>query len=177
MTGVPLHDYGCTLKAYRRDVIKDVKLYGEMHRFIPALAKWVGGTIDEVVVQHHPRVHGQSKYGLSRIVRVVLDLMTVKFLLSYSRGPMQAFGKIGLLFGTPGVALLVWMVLANLSYRLFGTAFAADLIKRPFWLMTTFMLIFSGVQFICIGLLAEIQIRTWHESQDKPVYVIKEVVG
>ena len=177
MTGVPLHDYGCTLKAYRREVIQDVKLYGEMHRFIPALAKWVGGTIDEVVVNHHPRIHGESKYGLSRIVRVILDLMTVKFLLNYSRGPMQAFGKIGLVFGTPGVALLGWMILANLSFRLFGTQFAADLIKRPFWLMTTFMLIFSGVQFVCMGLLAEIQIRTWHESQDKPVFVIKEVIG
>ena len=176
ITGVPLHDYGCTLKAYRREVIQDVQLYGEMHRFIPALVSWVGGKVGEVVVRHHPRRFGTSKYGISRTFRVILDLMTVKFLLQYSRGPMQIFGKIGAIFGLPGVLMLAWMVVANISFRLFGTELGAGLIKRPFWIMTSFMLIFFGVQFVCMGLLAEIQIRTWHESQDKPIYVVKETV-
>lgn len=176
ITGVHLHDYGCTLKAYRREVIRNVHLYGEMHRFIPALASWVGGQIDEIVVNHHPRTTGQSKYGLSRTGRVILDLITVKFLLRYSTGPMQMFGKIGALFGMPGLLMLLFMVLGNLSYHVFGTEFAAFLIKRPFWLMSAFMLIFMGVQFICIGLLAEVQARTYHESQGKPVYVIRDVV-
>ena len=174
ITGVALHDYGCTLKAYRREVIKNVRLYGEMHRFIPALASWVGGGIEEVVVRHHPRRFGKSKYGLSRTFRVVLDLMTVKFLLRYSMGPMQIFGKIGALFAAPGALMLAFMVGAHLSYRLFSTAFAADLIKRPFWVMTAFMLIFMGMQFFSMGLLAEVQTRTYHESQSKPTYTIRE---
>ena len=176
MTGVALHDYGCTLKAYRREVMKDVHLYGEMHRFIPALAKWVGGTVDEVVVNHHPRLLGTSKYGISRTLRVMFDLLTVKFLLHYSKGPMQIFGRIGMWFSVPGALMLMWMILAHLSFLVFGTALGSELVKRPFWIMTSFMLMFFGVQSICMGLLAEIQIRTWHESQDKPIYVIKEVV-
>jgi len=174
ITGVALHDYGCTLKAYRRDVIKNVRLYGEMHRFIPALASWVGGGVAEVVVRHHPRRFGRSKYGISRTFRVLLDLMTVKFLLRYSMGPMQIFGKIGALFAVPGLALLGFIVAAHLSFRLFGTAFAAELIKRPIWVMTPFMLIFMGMQFISMGLLAEVQTRTYHESQSKPTYVVRE---
>ena len=177
ITGVPLHDYGCTLKAYRREVIRDVHLYGEMHRFIPALAKWVGGSVAEVAVNHYPRRYGTSKYGISRTIRVILDLLTVKFLLRYSKGPMQIFGKVGLLFGVPGAAILAFIILAHLSYLAFGTQFGAALVKRPFWLMTPLFLIFCGIQFVSMGLLAEIQIRTWHESQDKPVYVIREVVG
>ena len=176
ITGVHLHDYGCTLKAYRHEVMKDVNLYGEMHRFIPALMSWVGGSVDEVVVSHHPRMRGKSKYGLSRTSRVILDLLTVTFLLRYSKSPIQIFGKIGLLLGTTGTALLVWMVIANFSCNLFGTQFAADLLKRPFWVVTSFMLIFFGIQFISMGLLAEIQIRTYHESQGKPIYTIKEIV-
>jgi glycosyltransferase involved in cell wall biosynthesis len=176
ITGVPLHDYGCTLKAYRREVIRDVHLYGEMHRFIPALARWVGGRIDEVEVGHHSRRFGQSKYNIFRTVRVVLDLLTVKFLLRYSKGPMQMFGKIGLSAGVAGLLLLLGMVLANASYHLLGTHVGAFLIKRPFWVMTSFMLIFFGIQFISMGLLAELQIRTWHESQGKPTYVIRETV-
>lgn len=176
ITGVELHDYGCTLKAYHRDVIKNLRLYGEMHRFIPALASWVGGSLDEVVVSHHPRRFGTSKYGISRTIRVILDLFTVKFLLHYSMGPIQLFGKLGGLFGIPGLLMLVVMALGNLSYMVFGTEFAADLVKRPFWIMSAFMLIFFGVQFVSIGLLAEMQIRTYHESQDKPIYVIKETV-
>jgi len=175
VTGVPIHDFGCTLKAYRREVLENVQLYGEMHRFIPALASWVGGTVDEVVVRHFPREFGKSKYGLSRIVRVVLDLFTVSFLLRYSRSPIQIFGRIGLILGLPGLLMLTGMVLANLSYHVFGTHFAADLLKRPFWVMTSFMLIFFGIQFISMGLLAELQIRTYHESQGKKIYVIKEI--
>ncbi len=174
ITGVALHDYGCTLKAYRADVIKNVRLYGEMHRFIPALASWVGGRIDEVVVTHHPRRFGKSKYGLSRTYRVVLDLLTVKFLLHYSTGPIQMFGKIAAAFAAPGILMFLLMVGGNLSYRMFGTEFAAGLIKRPFWLMSAFMLILFGMQFISMGLLAEMQIRTYHESQSKPIYMIRE---
>jgi glycosyltransferase involved in cell wall biosynthesis len=176
ITGVALHDYGCTLKAYRREIIKDVHLYGEMHRFIPALASWVGGSVDEVVVGHQPRRFGKSKYGISRTFRVVLDLLTVKFLLHYSTRPIQIFGKIGALFAVPGALVLAFIVGANLSYHLFGTEFAADFIKRPFWIITPFMLIFFSLQFISMGLLAEMQIRTYHEAQNKPIYVIKETI-
>lgn len=174
ITGVYLHDYGCTLKAYRRDIIRDVHLYGEMHRFVPALANWVGGSIDEVVVGHHPRRHGQSKYGISRTFRVILDLITVKFLLRYSLGPMQMFGKIGLFFMLPGILIFLFIVGSHLSFQLFDTAFAADFIKRPIWVMSAMILILLGVQFISMGLLAEIQIRTYHESQNKRTYVIRE---
>ncbi|MBN1670718.1 MAG: glycosyltransferase family 2 protein [Kiritimatiellae bacterium] len=177
LTGVRLHDYGCTLKAYRREVMKNVHLYGEMHRFIPALAHWVGGTVDEVVVQHHARQYGTSKYGIGRTTRVILDLLTVKFLLRYSTRPIQIFGKLGLWFLTPGLLMLLWVVLAHLSYLVFGTSFGAGLIKRPFWLITPFMLILFGIQFISLGLLSELQTRTYHESQGKPIYVIKEVVN
>ncbi|MBN1268922.1 MAG: glycosyltransferase family 2 protein [Kiritimatiellae bacterium] len=176
ITGVHLHDYGCTLKAYRSEMIKNVQLYGEMHRFIPALASWVGGQIDEVVVTHHPRRFGTSKYGIMRTFRVILDLITVKFLLHYSRGPMQFFGKFAGLFGVPGLLMFLFMLAAHVSFRLFGTQFGAELIKRPFWVMTSFMLILFAMQFISMGLLAEVQIRTYHESQDKPIYVIKETV-
>ena len=176
-TGVPLHDYGCTLKAYKREIIKDVHLYGEMHRFIPALASWVGARVGEVAVNHRARQYGTSKYGISRTFRVVLDLMTVKFLLHYSRGPMQIFGKIGAWFALPGLAMLAIMVLGQLANKLFGTEFASTLVKRPFWVMTSFMMMFFSVQYICMGLLAEIQIRTWHESQNKPIYIIRETRG
>lgn len=176
ITGVALHDYGCTLKAYRRDVIKNVHLYGEMHRFIPALASWVGGNVTEIEVTHHPRTLGTSKYGLGRTWRVILDLITVKFLLRYSTGPMQMFGKIGGIFLIPGVLMLATMIALHLGFLLFGTQWGAELIKRPFWIMSSFMLVLMGIQFICIGLLAELQTRTYHEAQDKPVYVVRETV-
>jgi len=176
ITGVPLHDYGCTLKAYRDEIVKNLRLYGEMHRFIPALASWVGGRIDEMPVAHSPRRHGTSKYGISRTLRVILDLMTVKFLLRYSTHPIQMFGKIGMFFGVPGILMLLLMFLGQVSNWCFGTEFAADLVKRPFWVITPFMLILFCLQFISMGLLAEIQIRTYHESQNKPTYVIKERV-
>ncbi|MDO9542042.1 MAG: glycosyltransferase family 2 protein [Kiritimatiellia bacterium] len=175
VTGVHLHDYGCTLKAYRREVLDNIELYGDMHRFVPALASWGGCKVDEVVVHHYPRRFGKSKYGLSRIVKVILDLLTVSFLLRYSRSPIQIFGKLGLLVGVPGLALVFLMIIANICSNLFGTQFAAGLLKRPFWVMTSFMLVFFGIQFVCMGILAEIQIRTYHESQGKPTYVIKEI--
>ena len=176
ITGVRLHDYGCTLKAYRREVLSGVRLYGEMHRFIPALASWVGGRIEEVVVRHHARKYGRSKYGLSRTSRVILDLITVKFILHYSKGPIQMFGRWGGFLGLVGACMLAIMVTAHASFRLFGTQAGADLIKRPFWIMTAFMLVFFGLQFISMGLLAEMQIRTYHESQNKPIYVTREVI-
>ncbi|MDA0577888.1 MAG: glycosyltransferase family 2 protein [Verrucomicrobia bacterium] len=170
-TGVPLHDYGCTLKAYKRDVIQDVHLYGEMHRFIPALCSWVGARVGEVPVNHRARQFGTSKYGISRTFRVVLDLMTVKFLLRYSTRPIQIFGRIG--FGFGGLALL--MLSAIVVDRIFGIA-DPFLLKRPFWVITPLMLLGFALQIVSVGLLAEIQIRTWHESQKKSIYVIKETL-
>jgi glycosyltransferase involved in cell wall biosynthesis len=174
ITGVHLHDYGCTLKAYRREIVQNIQLYGELHRFIPALASWVGGQLTEVVVTHHPRQFGKSKYGIGRTLRVVLDLVTVNFLLRYSTRPIHVFGKWGLISGSLGVLMLAGIVLAHASFRLFGTEFAASLIKRPFWVISPFMLIFFGLQFVSMGLLAELQMRTYHESQEKPIYVIRE---
>lgn len=174
ITGVYLHDYGCTLKAYRREIVKNINLYGEMHRFIPALASWVGGSIAEVEVNHRARQFGTSKYGISRTFRVILDLLTVKFLLRYSTRPIHMFGKIGVFFGLPGILMMLFVLIGHLSFLCFGTEFAAELIKRPFWVITPFMLILFCIQFISIGLLAEIQIRTYHESQSKPIYVVRE---
>jgi len=176
ITGVFLHDYGCTLKAYRKEIVKNLNLYGEMHRFIPALASWVGAQVDEIPVNHRARQYGTSKYGISRTIRVVLDLMTVKFLLRYSTHPIQMFGKVGMLFGIPGLMMILAVMMGHVSFLLFDTSFAADLIKRPFWVITPFMLILFCMQFISMGLLAEVQIRTYHESQSKPIYVIKETV-
>jgi glycosyltransferase involved in cell wall biosynthesis len=166
-TGVQLHDYGCSLKVFRAEIVKPLKLYGEMHRFLPAIASELGVAISEVVVNHRARQHGLSKYGLSRTVRVMLDLMTVKFLLSYSTRPLQIFGLMGgaMLFGGLVVSAL-------LAYeRLFGNQSIAN---RPL-LLFGILLIFTGVQLVTLGLLAELQARTYHESQDKPTYVIREV--
>jgi glycosyltransferase involved in cell wall biosynthesis len=168
-TGVSLHDYGCSLKAFRAEVVKPQRLYGEMHRFIPAIASEMGVQIAEQVVDHRARMHGTSKYGLSRTIRVLLDLMTVKFLLSYSTRPLQIFGLIGLIVGTLGM-----VICGYLSFlRLFGHQSLAD---RPMLLLGV-SLVFTGVQFLTIGLLAEIQARTYHESQSKPTYVIREVLA
>jgi glycosyltransferase involved in cell wall biosynthesis len=174
ITGVGIHDFGCTLKAYRREVIQNVHLYGEMHRFIPALAFWVGGRVVEVEVNHRAREYGTSKYGMARTLRVVLDLVTVKFLMRYSTGPIQIFGKIAVMFFLPGLLLLGFMMFANLLHHLNIPNAADDMIKRPFWVMTCFFLIFMGMQFISMGLLAEMQVRTYHESQGKPIYVVRE---
>ena len=166
-TGVRLHDYGCSLKVFRAEVVRSMRLYGEMHRFLPAIASEFGVRIEEQVVNHRARKHGLSKYGLSRTIRVVLDLATVKFLLSYSTRPLQMFGVIGLLVGGLGGA-----VLAYLGYiRLTTTQAIGD---RPLLLLGV-LLAFTGVQFITIGLLAELQARTYHESQNKPIYTIREI--
>ena len=166
-TGVDLHDYGCSLKVFRAEVVKPLRLYGEMHRFLPAIASQIGVSIAEMVVNHRPRRAGATKYGISRTIRVVLDLATVKFLLSYSTRPLQIFGLIGLITG--GIGLLIT---AYLGYvRLFTTQGIGD---RPLLLLGV-MLIFIGVQLVTFGLLAEVLARTYYESQDKPTYVIREV--
>jgi glycosyltransferase involved in cell wall biosynthesis len=166
-TGVRLHDYGCSMKVYRAEVVKPLKLYGEMHRFIPAIASEQGVAIAEVVVNHRARRYGRSKYGLSRTVRVVLDLMTVKFLLSYSTRPLQIFGLIGVVMGGVGLAVTGWLAFVRL--------FADQSIGNRPMLLFGILLIFTGVQLVTLGLLAELQARTYHESQDKPTYVIREV--
>ena len=160
------HDYGCSLKVFRGDVVRSMRLYGEMHRFMPAIASEQGVRIAEMVVNHRARRAGQSKYGLSRTVRVVLDLFTVKFLLTYSTRPLQMFGPPGLMMGAAGVALTGY-----LGYiRLFTNEGIAD---RPL-LLLAILLIFAGMQLVTLGLLAELQARTYHESQGKPIYVVRE---
>jgi glycosyltransferase involved in cell wall biosynthesis len=167
-TGVHLHDYGCSLKVFRSEVIKSLRLYGEMHRFIPALASEQGVRIHEVVVNHRPRRQGVSKYGLSRMPRVVLDLVTVKFLLSYSTRPLQMFGPPGLLLGLVGTAIVGY-----LGYvRLFAGQAIGD---RPL-LLLGILLLFAGMQLVTLGLLAEMQARTYHESQNKSIYVVRDLL-
>jgi glycosyltransferase involved in cell wall biosynthesis/Tfp pilus assembly protein PilF len=162
ITGVQLHDYGCTLKAYKRGVVKNIRLYGEMHRFIPAIASWLGVKTVELPVRHHPRQYGKTKYGLTRVVRVVLDLINVKFLTSYSTRPMQYFGKLGIYLMVAACFAAVVMIGAGVS---FDTVFLASMLIG-----------LMAVQFVTMGVLAEIIVRTYHESQDKPIYVIKEII-
>jgi hypothetical protein len=166
-TGVRLHDYGCSLKAMRAEVVKHLRLYGEMHRFIPAVASWMGVTLAELEVRHRPRTRGRSKYGLGRTLRVLLDLFTVKFMLSYGTRPAHLFGLLGLCSGAAGLGILGY-----LSYiRLFrDTAIGG----RP-------LLFFGGLAFLTgiilvnFGLVAELLVRTYHESQGKPIYMLKEI--
>lgn len=168
-TGVHLHDYGCTLKAYRREVLDGINLYGEMHRFVPALASLVGAKVTEIPVNHRPRLHGVSKYGISRTLRVVLDLMTVKFLLAYSTKPIQLFGKWGV------YTLLAGMTTGSLTvYMKFFEHISMN--RNPLLILTAF-LIFMGVQFIVLGLLGELNARTYYESQGKPIYVIRNRIN
>ncbi len=169
LTGVRLHDFGCTLKAYRKDVIKNTKLYGEMHRYIPALASWMGITVSEVVVGHKPRKHGKSKYGLNRIFKVFLDIITLKFLLSFSTKPIQVFGLFGILVGAAGGIITLVLIIQ----RVF---FLVSLANRPLFIVAIF-LVFIGIQFITFGLLAELNIRIYHESQQKPIYFVREIKG
>ncbi len=166
LTGVHLHDYGCTLKAYRKEVLEGINLYGEMHRFVPALASQVGAKVAEIPVQHHPRLFGQSKYGISRTMRVILDLMTVKFLIQYSTKPIQLFGKWGVytLFAgiCSGGATIYMKLFEHMSMN-----------RNPLLILTAFLL-FMGVQFIVLGLLGELNARTYYEAQGKPIYVVRE---
>ncbi|VAV83232.1 Glycosyl transferase, family 2 [hydrothermal vent metagenome] len=169
VTGVKLHDYGCTLKAYRREVVENIKLYGEMHRFIPAIASWVGAEIIEVPTKHHPRRFGTSKYGISRTVRVVLDLITVRFLQSFSTRPIHAFGPPGLLMGFVGFLISLYLSYEKIIH-------GVDIGNRPLLLLGV-LLIILGVQAVVMGLLGEMLARIYHESQDKPIFVVKKVLG
>ena len=167
-TNVKLHDYGCTLKAFRREIAANLRLYGEMHRFIPAIASGLGAAITEVRVNHRERRFGKSKYGISRTIRVVLDLITVKFFLSYSTRPIQIFGLLGIVSGGIGFVMALWMTLQR---QLYGMSLA----NRPL-LLLAILLMFTGLQFVSLGLIAELQSRTYHESQKKPIYVIRKTL-
>ena len=169
-TGVRLNDYGCSLKVFRAEVVKSLRLYGELHRFLPALASEQGVRIAEQAVNHRARVHGRSKYGIGRTMRVVLDLMTVKFLLSYSTRPLQIFGLVGVPMGLAGAAILGYLG----TLRLLGLA---SLNERMPLVTLGMLLVFIGLQFITLGLIAELQARTYHESQDKRIYAVRQVLG
>ena len=166
---VHIHDYGCTLKAYRRSIIEHVHLYGEMHRFIPVHASWAGGKVTEIVVNHRPRIAGVSKYGISRTFKVLLDLLTVKLLGSYATKPIYFFGSYGFI-------LLALGVLSGMSA--FGTKFFFPLWPHSFSLLLLGAFLFLvGTQSVMLGLLAELQVRTYHETQHKPIYLVAETVG
>ena len=168
LTRVKLHDYGCTLKAYRRDILKDVRLYGEMHRFIPAYASWVGARVTELEVSHHPRRHGRSKYGLSRTTSIILDLITFLFLQRYSTKPIRLFGGAGITLLGLGIVTGLFVLYRRIIW---GGVWISPMILISFFFIT------MGVMFILLGLIAEIIIRTYHESQKKPIYAIKSTVN
>jgi glycosyltransferase involved in cell wall biosynthesis len=173
-TGIKLHDFGCTMRAYRSDLVKDIKLYGEMHRFIPALAALAGARIAEIKVRHHPRLRGKSKYGISRTIRVLLDLITVNFLLRFATRPIQVFGLVGLISGMIGFFICAYLSIGKLF---FPDPHKISLLKHMPLLMLGVLLILVGVQFISMGLLGELIVRTYYESQGKPIYYIREVIG
>jgi len=166
--GGHLHDYGCTLKAYRRDILKNIRLYGEMHRFIPIYAQWIGARVSEIPVRHHPRTHGSSKYGLNRVFKVILDLMVVKFLLSYSQKPIYVFGGLGFVMILGAFFSGVYAIYLKF-FR--GTSF----ILTPLPLLCVLLAVLGSLS-ILMGFLAEILTRTYYESQGKPTYQIKEVI-
>jgi len=168
LTGLKLHDFGCTLKAYRKEIIKNVRLYGDHHRYIPALASWQGAKIAEVKVRHHPRKHGKSKYGFKRLLRGFLDLIVVKFLVDYSTRPMHFFGILGLLLILGGFILGLSLVIERFLFHI-------SLSDRPLLLLAV-LLIIVGLQFLMIGLIGELVIRTYFETHKKPTYVIEEVI-
>ncbi len=170
--GVPLHDYGCSLKAYRRDVLKEVQLYGEMHRFIPIYANWAGGRVAEIPVAHYPRTAGKSKYGLSRTIKVVFDLVTIKFMQSYLTKPLYIFGWAGIFAFT----LSMLSALVAFSMKFLDWPHHADFIQTPLPILSMIMLVL-GIQLFLLGLLAEMLVRTYHESQNKPIYTIKTKIN
>jgi len=169
ISGIHLHDYGCSLKAYKKHVVKGVKLYGEMHRFIPIYASWQGGKVTEIPVDHHPRIHGSSKYGLERVIKVLLDLMVVKFLASYANKPIYVFGGFGLLSVAISVATGFWALYLKIFENI---AF----ISTPLPLLVVLAFI-TGVMSILMGLIAEIIMRTYYESQGKQVYLVKDTIN
>ena len=168
VTGVHLHDYGCTLKAYRREVITGFRLYGEMHRFIPAYANSVGAKMIEVPVHHHPRKFGKTKYGLNRTVKVILDLFTVKFLISYANKPIYLFGGAGLVLILASMLMFLFLILRKIWIQI-------EILSSPFF-QTATMLTILGFQSILMGLIAELLARTYHESQRKPTYTVRKVI-
>jgi len=170
--GVPLHDYGCSLKAYRRESLADVQLYGEMHRFIPIYASWSGARVTEIPVEHHARTMGKSKYGLSRTIKVVFDLMTIKFMASYQTKPLYMFGFAGMATFAISIVCAVFAFLMKFA----DWPHHADFIQTPLPVLTMVLLVL-GVQFFFMGLLAEMLVRTYHESQAKPIYSIRERIG
>ncbi len=169
ITGVHLHDYGCTLKAYRREVTEHMNFYGELHRFLPALASWAGARVAEIPVNHRSRKFGVSKYGIGRTIRVILDLITIKFLMSYSTKPMQVFGKVGAL--SLGVGFFAGLV------TVYGKVFHNLSVNRNGWALVCLLFLLTGMQFISMGLLGEINIRTYYESQKKRIYTVRETLG
>ncbi|MBN2019860.1 MAG: glycosyltransferase family 2 protein [Sedimentisphaerales bacterium] len=170
ITGVRLHDFGCTLKAYRREILCETRLYGEMHRFIPVLASWAGARICETVVNHRPRTAGVAKYGLGRTWKVMLDLITVKFLGSYSTKPIYIFGGLGLFCGL--LAVLSGLIVL---YQKFLSAGHLPMNRNPLLLLTV-LFVTATIQFVLMGLLAELLVRTYHESQNRPTYAIREIL-
>ena len=167
--GVPLHDYGCSLKAYRRESLQDVRLYGEMHRFIPIYASWAGARVTEIPVEHHARTMGKSKYGLSRTIKVVFDLMTIKFMASYQTKPIYVFGSFGMLAFAISLLAGLYAVFLKIFHR-------ADFVQTPLPILAIVMFA-VGIQFLLMGLLAEMLVRTYHESQAKPIYAVRERLG
>jgi glycosyltransferase involved in cell wall biosynthesis len=167
VTGVYLHDYGCSLKAYRTEVLRGIRLYGELHRFIPAIASWQGTAVTEIPVNHFPRVYGKSKYGISRTLRVVLDLVTVRFLLSYGTRPMQIFGLLGVISIVAGLIPGLYLTILKLSN------WSISIGSRPL-LLAAVLLIVVGVQFITLGLIGELIVRVYYETQNRPIYVVRE---
>lgn len=167
--GVPLHDYGCSLKAYRRESLEDVRLYGEMHRFIPIYASWAGARVTEIPVEHHARTMGKSKYGLSRTIKVVFDLMTIKFMASYQTKPIYVFGSFGMLAFAISLLAGLYAVFLKIFHK-------ADFVQTPLPILAIVMFA-VGIQFLLMGLLAEMLVRTYHESQAKPIYAVRERVG
>jgi glycosyltransferase involved in cell wall biosynthesis len=168
-TGVHIHDFGCSLKAYRRDVLADIQLYGELHRFLPALAYAAGARLAEIPVSHHPRHFGRTKYGLSRTVKVILDLLAVRFLMSYSTRPIHIFGLLGLLSSLAGSIILLYLGVVRIILQ-------QPIGDRPLTLLGILLLVI-GVQFVTSGLLAELVTRTYYESQGKPIYTVREEFG
>ena len=167
--GVPLHDYGCSLKAYRRESLEDVRLYGEMHRFIPIYAAWAGARVTEIPVEHHARTMGKSKYGLSRTIKVVFDLMTIKFMASYHTKPIYVFGSFGMLAFAISLLSGLYAVFLKIIHK-------ADFVQTPLPVLSIVMFA-VGVQFLLMGLLAEMLVRTYHESQAKAIYAVRERLG